>query len=150
MAQCIERTGPSNTARCHAGTHRRRPQRPVRSRGGVGRALAPGASSSPCRRGQVRHGWMGRLGLARRSRSKVQGRRSAKCVNGKCSCGGRLRILMQACCCCLQAAEKLFHVSAAAPAPFRLLWSCKSIPVHKISFVWSLIYFEFMGLSVDF
>ena len=46
--------------------------------------------------------------------------------------------------------EKLFHVSAAAPAPFRLLWSCKSRLVHKISFVWSLIYFEFMALSVDF
>jgi hypothetical protein len=41
-------------------------------------------------------------------------------------------------------------LSAAAPASFRLLWSCKRRLVHKISFVWSLLYFEFMALSVDF
>jgi hypothetical protein len=36
-------------------------------------------------------------------------------------------------------------VSTAAPAAFWLLWSCKSRLVHKISFVWSLLYFEFMA-----
>jgi hypothetical protein len=52
-----------------------------------------------------------------------------------------------------------FEAAAALPgkgsfssgsSSFRLLWSCKSRLVHKISFVWSLFYFEFMVFSVDF